>query len=278
MRGVAAVIALIFASPCYAQQDGSTQSTNRGPGTASGWSATVGVAPVMSPVWLGSRDMSLSLYPDLRINYGETLFASVPEGIGWNAVNADGWRAGPLAKVRFGRDEEEGGSPFRIAGGSDDLLGMGDVSATAELGGFVEKRFGTRGPWRARLEARRGFGGHEGMIADASLTYQARIGRSIVSGGPRATLASDDFTQTFFGIDAGQSSRTGLARYDADGGLLSFGLGGTVVRPLDRRSAVTLFTSLERLGDEAGDSPLIRERGRRTQFTIGIGYGFRFGF
>lgn len=275
MRSVAAVIALISASPCYAQQGGSAQSTERGPGTQPGWSVTVGVAPVLSPAWLGSRDMSVSLYPDLRINYGETLFASVPEGIGWNAVNADGWRAGPLAKVRFGRDEEEGGSPFLIAGGSDDLLGMRDISATAEVGGFVEKRFDGV-PLRARLEVRRGFGGHEGVVADASLSYQARLGRTIMSMGPRATLASDDFMQTFFGVDAGQSSRTGLALYDADGGLVSFGLGGTVVHPLDRRSAVTLFTSLERLDDEAGGSPLIRERGQRDQFSIGVGYGFRF--
>jgi hypothetical protein len=37
-------------------------------------------------------------------------------------------------------------------------------------------------------------------------------------------------------------------------------VGGNVIRPLNRRSALTLFTSLERLGGPAADSPLIRER------------------
>ena len=112
--------------------------------------------------------------------------------------------------------------------------------------------------------------------ADASVNYQARVGRAIIGFGPRATVASEDYMQTFFGIDAGQSTRTGLGRYNAKGGLLTYGVGSTLIRPLDRRSALTVFTSLERLGGEAGHSPLVRERGQRTQFSIGLGYGFRF--
>jgi outer membrane scaffolding protein for murein synthesis (MipA/OmpV family) len=241
---------------------------------ADGWSMTIGVAPVLSPVWQGSRDTALSLFPDLRFNYKDVIFASIPEGLGWNAINGDGWRAGPLAKIRFGRDEERGGSPFLITGGSDALLGLGDVSAAAEVGAFAEKRVG---PWRGRLEARRGFGGHEGVLIDGSIAYQARLGRTSISFGPRATIASADYMRTYFGIDPAQSQRSGLAPYRPGGGLLSFGVGSSVVHPLDRRSVLTLFSGLDRLGGEPGDSPLVRERGRRMQFTLGLGYGFRFG-
>ena len=59
-----------------------------------GWSVTVGAAAVANPAWQGSKDYVLSIFPDLRVNYGETLFASIPDGVGWNAVNANGWRAG----------------------------------------------------------------------------------------------------------------------------------------------------------------------------------------
>jgi outer membrane scaffolding protein for murein synthesis (MipA/OmpV family) len=141
------------------------------------------------------------------------------------------------------------------------------------VGGFVEKR---AGPWRGRIEVRRGFGGHYGVVADGSVAYQARRGRTIINVGPRATLASREYIETYFGIDAFQSQRSGLRPYSASGGLLSYGVGGTVIRPLSRRSAVTLFTGLDQLGQNAGDSPLVRERGRRTQFTLGLGYGFRF--
>ncbi|MEP9401646.1 MipA/OmpV family protein [Sphingomonas silueang] len=261
-----------IAGPAWAQ-DAPPRGTGR-PAAPEGWSVTIGAAPVLSPAWQGSRDMALSIFPDLRVNYGDVLFASVPDGIGWNAVNADGWRAGPLVKIRFGRDERDGGSPFLIAGGSDALEGMGNIRAAGEAGGFVEK---TLGPWRLRGEVRQGFGGHRGLVGDASAAWRVRQGRTAFSIGPRLTAASGNFQRTYFGIDAGQSARTGLARYAPGGGLVSYGVGGSVVRPIDRRQAVTLFTGLDRLAGPAGDSPLVRERGRRTQFTLGIGYGFRFG-
>lgn len=276
MCSIVAVVALVVAQPCLAQTEDARPGPppgRRSDQNAEGWTVTVGVAAVVSPAWQGSRDMALSLFPDLRVNYKDVVFASIPDGLGWNAVNHDGWKAGPLAKIRFGRDEERGGSPFLITGGSDALLGLGDVDAAAELGGFLEKRIGS---WRGRVEVRRGFGGHEGAIADASFGYQARTGRAVISVGPRATLASKGYIDTYFGIDAVQSQRSDLQRYSPSGGLLSYGVGGSVIRPLDRRSAITLFTGLDRLGGEAGRSPLVRERGRRTQFSLGLGYGFRF--
>lgn len=221
--------------------------------------------------------MALSIFPDVRINYNDKLFASVPEGIGWNAINADGWKAGPVARVRFGRDEDNGGSPFQVAGGSDALIGMGDIDASVEAGGFVEKRFGSKRQWEIGARVVRGFGGYEGTVADFSLNHRLRYGGTIASFGPRISLASAGFMRPYFGIDAVQSANTGLAQYDPGGGILSYGMGGTVVRPLGRRSAITVISSIERLGGEPASSPLVRERGQRMQYSIGVAYGFRFG-
>lgn len=276
MRAFIIVLAAVCGSPSFAQPVQPSPGVSGRPSSDEGWSVTVGFAPVITNAWQGSEDYVLSIFPDLRVNYGDTLFASIPDGAGWNAVNANGWKAGPIAKLRFGRDEDGSGSPFAITGRSDALLGLGNVGATAEVGGFVEKRFGIRQQWRGRIEARRGFGGHEGTVADLSLSHQLRNGRTIFNIGPRATLASSDFTRTYFGIDAEQSLRSGLGTYKPKGGLISYGVGGSMVRPLDRRSAITAFTSLERLGEVAKNSPLVRERGSATQFTFGIGYGYRF--
>ena len=278
LRVLIAVVALGLGQASHAQgNDAAGRPPVSGrPAAPEGWTLTLGVGPVLSPAWQGSRDTTLSLFPDLRINYGDTFFASVPEGIGLNAVNQDGWRAGPVVKIRFGRKESSGGSPFIIAGGSDALRGLGNVGAAAEVGGFVEKRLGARREWRVRSEVRRGFGGHEGVVAEGSIAYQLRAGRAIINIGPRATIVSGDYMQTYFGIDAGQSLRSGISPYDAKGGLLSYGVGSSLIRPLDSRSAITVFAALDRLGDEAAKSSLVRERGRKTQFTIGMAYGFRF--
>ena len=116
-----------------AQDDRMPGAPSGRPTTDQGWSVTVGVAPVVSSAWEGSNDYVLSVFPDLRINYGDTIFASIPDGIG-----------------------------------------------------------------------------------------------------------------------------------------------GSLVRPLGQRSAITAFTSLERLGGVADSSPLVEERGRSTQFTAALGYGYRF--
>ena len=280
MRIAVAALALGLVQPCYAKVNDA--GSGRLPMSAShldateGWTLTLGAAPILSPAWQGSKDMAFSIYPDVRINHGDTIFASVPDGVGWNALNRDGWKAGPIAKIRFGRAESDGGSPFAVAGGSDALRGLGDIAAAAELGGFVEKRFGATSQWRIRTEVRRGVGGHEGVIADGSVSYQTRFGRTIISAGPRATAASGNFMRTYFGIDAGQSQRSGLTQYRPNGGFLSYGVGGTLVRPLDQRNTVTVFLGVDRLGNEAARSPLVRQRGQRTQFSIGVGYGFRF--
>lgn len=276
-----------LSAPCLAEQAppvanqqpaGQPAPADRGgrPIPADGLSVAVGFAPVFSPAWQGSKDMALSVFPDLRLAYKDAVFASVPDGIGWNAVNRDGWKAGPVVKIRFGRDEDDGGSPFLIAGGSDALRGMGNVSAAGEAGAFVEKRFGRRGAWRVRAEMRHGFGGHEGLLADASAAYRLTAGRSIVSVGPRATFASAPFMRTYFGVDGEQSQRTGLAPYDPGAGIVSYGVGGVLIRPTGRRSAITVFAGFDRLGGEAGRSPLVRERGRRNQFSLGAGYSLRF--
>lgn len=240
------------------------------------WTLQIGFAPVYSPVWQGSREMALSVFPDLRVNYKDSVFFSVPDGLGWNAVNRDGWRVGPLVKPRFGRDEGTGGSPFLITGGDDALRGLGNVGTSGEAGGFVQKSFGPGRRWRARTELRQGFGGHSGVIGDAVIGYGDRQGRFLYNIAARATWADSAFTNTFFGVDAAQSVRSGLPVSQLASGIVSYGLGSTIVRPLNARSSLTLLTSYERLGDTVADSSLVRDRGRRDQFTVGLAYGYRF--
>ncbi len=266
----------VLAAPALAQETLAPEVRGRPADAPDEWVVTLRGAMLLTPAWLGSNDATLSLVPDVRVQYGDEVFASIPEGIGWNAIKSDGWKIGPLAKIRFGRSEDSGGSPFRIAGGSNDLLGMGDIDKSAEIGGFVEKRFGANREWEARVEVLKGLGGHDGVMAYSSLDYRTRWGSANVRFGPRLNLASGSFMDTYYGIDEERSVNTGLARYKAGGGVLSYGLGANMVQPLNRRSAISVFGNVEYLGDEPADSPLVEERGQRLQLALGVGYGYRF--
>lgn len=239
-----------------------------------GWSVTAGVAPVYSPVFEGASDYGLSIFPDIRVKYGDDFFASVPDGIGYNLINKNGWKAGPIAKIRFGRDEETGGSPFLITGDSDALQGLGEVDTAGELGGFVQYFAHNI---RTRAELRQGFGGHEGIVGDLSINYVDNYGPLFYSFGPNATYANSDYINTYFGINNLQSINSGLANYSADSGINSYGISGSATMPINNKVAATLFSSYNRLGNEISNSPLVEERGSPNQFMVGLAFGYRFG-
>jgi outer membrane scaffolding protein for murein synthesis (MipA/OmpV family) len=246
------------------------------------WVLGVGVAPIFSPAWEGSRDSALSIFPDLRLNYRDDVFLSVPDGLGWNMVNRDGWKLGPVVQLRFGRREETGGSPFLVTGGSDALRGMGDVGAAGEAGAFAQYSF-AGGKARLRAEVRQGFGGHEGMVADTSIGWTDTVG-SVRSGwryglGVRAAFGDADYTNVYFGVNAEQAANTGLAVSRTGNGLVSAGVNGTMTKligPFGRDGALTLFVSHDRLGGVVTRSSLISERGQTGQTSVGLAYGYRF--
>lgn len=243
---------------------------------AKDWTLTLGAASIYSPVFMGAEDYGLSIFPDVRVNYRDKFFASVPDGVGVNIINENGWRAGPVVKIRFGREEDDGGSPFQVTGNTNALRGLGDVDTAGEIGGFLEYTHNRL--LRARAELRQGFGGHDSPVFDASLSYVGRTGPASYSIGPRATFAGKDFMNTYFGINPAQSAASGLASYRANGGVASAGIGASATMPVSESVAVSLFGGYDILGREAADSPLIRQRGSRHQATIGLGVGYRFGW
>lgn len=242
------------------------------------WTISAGAVSIYGPAFEGSDDYTLSAMPDVRIKYKEDFFASIPEGIGYNVITRargeDGWKVGPIAKVNFGRDEDGEGT-FTISGDTDALRGMGDVDTTFELGGFADYQWNVL---QSRLELRQGVGGHEGVVADAQVNYSDSLGPIRFGAGPRLKWASADYNQTYFGVDAAQSARTGLARYEADAGIVSYGVGASGMMPVTDSISMVAFAGYDRLGDQAKDSSFIEERGDENQMSIGLGVSYRFGF
>ncbi len=259
---------LCVSAPAHASAGGGP------PARAEGWSFSAGLAPVIAPIYSGADEYGLSVYPDLRVAYGDKFFASVPEGIGYRVVNARYLKAGPIARIRFGREAETGGSPFLISGGTSDLDGFSDIAAAAEIGGFAE--LGARS-FSLRSELRRGFGGHRGIIADLSASYAARTAGAVISVGPRATLASDDFVSVYYSVDPAAALASGLAAYDPGGGLVSVGAGVTIVRPLTAHTSLAVIAGYDRLTGDAARSPLVRDRGDADQASVIVAFSWKFG-
>lgn len=244
---------------------------SQAPQAPEGWSVRVGAGTLFAPAFPGSKDYQLLALPLIEFAYADVIEASVQRGIRYNIVRTNGFSAGPIAKLDFGRDED-GSRAFRVAGKKTDaLIGLGNVSATVELGGFVKYE---RGPFAASLELRHGINGHEGLIGEVGIDYTRRVSAlgtgAIVSVGPRLSFATTKYTTAFFGVDANQSARSGLARFKPKGGIVSYGVGSVVIYPINTRLSATLLASYERLAGDAESSSLVQARGAADRAIVGL--------
>lgn len=252
------------------------RSGDRSERRSDGWKLNIGAGMLYAPSFMGSKDYQLFAFPSLSVSYDNLFFASMREGIGYNIIHSNGWRVGPIIKYHFGR-KEDGNNPFRIGGGkSTALQGLGDVEGTLEGGGFAEYR---QKPFVYKIELRQGIGGHNGMIGEASVNYSGTISLKgppvIYAFGPRTAFADSDYINAYYGINQTQSANSGLNRYHAGSGLVSYGAGGFMSMPLYPKVSISLFGGYDRLGNEAADSPLIRQRGSANQFAAGFNITYK---
>lgn len=238
-----------------------------------GWGVTTGGGVLVSPTYEGDDESRVSVLPNIQVTYGDRLFASVQEGVGYRVINDPGFKAGPIVRLRFSRDED-GDQAFAVNGeDTTDLRGLGDVGTSLEFGGFVETAVG---PVTLSAEARQAANGHEGFVADFGVKWSGRaflFGPPVIwSVGPRAKLVDDSFNSAYFGVTPAQSIASGLPIFDASGGLHSYGVGATAIIPLtqDNTWTAVIVAGFDRLSEDAADSPLVRLRGSRDQASIGV--------
>ncbi len=242
-----------------------------------GWSVTAGTAYVYTPAFVGSKDKYSLLIPFIRVNYKDQFFASREEGVGYNFISNEKWRIGPIAKWEAARSDKDSDGDFRVGGKkSTALIGLDKVDGTLELGGFAE--YTLMDHVKPYVELRQGVNGHEGLRADVKLSYENQIGYVRYNFGPRFSWTSSKYNDAYFTIDSPEASRSGLATYDAHAGILTYGFGGRVIVPFSKEVAAVVMAGYDHLGDEPGDSSLVKERGSRHQVTSILALVYRKAF
>lgn len=243
-----------------------------------GWGLTVGAGGLMAPIYEGDDDSRVSILPNIQVTYGDDLFASVQDGLGYRAINTETFRAGPIARIKFSRSED-GDQPLAVTGDdTTDLIGLNDVDTSIELGGFVEYEVAGL---TLSAEARQAASGHEGFVADLGVKWSGRymaFGPPLIwSVGPRIRLVDDAYNDAYFSVGDAQSTASGLPVHTAGGGVHSYGISATAILPLDRDETWTavLFAGYDRLAGDVADSPLVQLRGSEDQATFGLFLGYK---
>jgi outer membrane protein len=231
------------------------------------WTVELGLELRALPHYQGSEVYGVYPYPlfDVRPAGTPPRFHAPRDGIGYALYDSDMLKAGPVLQVELGRHVKHNPA----------LAGLGNVGTAAEIGGFVDL-WPTH--WlRARVELRQGFGGHHGVVSDETLDVVAPVSPQwTLSGGPRMTIASREANKPYFNVDPNQSVASGIAVYDAGGGVRSVGAGAQARYQWNQKWASHAFLEYTRLVGGAGNSPIVTERGAPDQAMVGFGTTYSF--
>tara|TARA_B110000977_G_C10949283_1_gene444030 strand:+ start:500 stop:826 length:327 start_codon:yes stop_codon:yes gene_type:complete len=99
---------------------------------------------------------------------------------------------------------------------------------------------------------------------------------SIISVGPTVSFSDDSYANTFFDVSAAQSTASGISQYDADGGIMSYGLHASAFVPLNQNVSMVGFAEFDQLTGDIGDSSIVQERGSEDQVTAGLLINYTF--
>ncbi|SDO18525.1 outer membrane protein [Vreelandella arcis] len=236
--------------------------------TASGsalaqWEGSVGAGVFSVPEYLGSDENETRVWPNASITYGDSFYAGVREGIGWNLFRQGGWQISPFFSYLPGRDND------------GELSGLDEVDDAAALG--LRARYSS-GPWMLEAATKTPLGGDiDGYEADLKANWSAMLTDQMAfSIGPEVTYSSDNWTDDLFGISPAESARSGLAVYRPKDGYFRLGLTSRLSYYLSRDWSVTGLMGVTRLTGDAADSPIVDDVGDETQLMGGALINYHF--
>ncbi len=223
------------------------------------------------PDYVGSDDTTVAAAPAGRLTFGKNQeIKLVATTLSSNLLGHEFLRLGPTINYRFGRKSVD-----------DELVDlMNDIDGTFEVGATVGLDFRNDTNPRFRfgvfLEFLQDVGdGHGGAVITGTLQYWKPIGR-VWDFGVRAglTYGSDDYMNTYFGVGAADSARSGLPRFSAGDGLRDVTVTPALIFHLSEKWHVGGFARYQRILSDAADSPVVDQRGSPDQFWIGLGAAF----
>ncbi|MBW1849964.1 MAG: MipA/OmpV family protein [Deltaproteobacteria bacterium] len=225
------------------------------------WAVRVGVIGGVSPDYEGSNDYELGVGPLISITWKDFVWFR-GKSLGANLLRRGAWVAGPLLSKSSGRDEDD----------NDKLDGLDDIDGGLEVGGFVRYR---KKPFRFDLNIRQDTGsGHEGALIEAGAGVRIPFDKPLFLAVLHTTWASDDYMESFFGVSAKESTRSGLKEFDAESGIKDIGIKLTSGIRFRKNWRVGLSVQYKRLLGDASDSPIVDDK---NQFVAGLGIVYSWG-
>lgn len=223
------------------------------------WNVVIGAAALVQPEYEGSDKFDVVPFPLVSASYGDWLYLDA-EGITADVYKNYGFTVGVRGSYDLGRKEDD----------SDYLRGLGNIDAGGVLGGVVSYE---TGPFKLYAEVGKIIGGSDGLTGTVGASATQQYKSFIFSADASATFADDNYMEAYFGVNASQSARSGLARYDAQAGLKRVDLKASVTYVFNEHWSVTGTAGTGLLMGDAKDSPVVKEKVQPFGM-LGMAYSF----
>lgn len=232
-----------------------------------GWLLTIKGNVVLSPNFPGAKSYGFIAYPSLSLRRaGPESFSAPDDGVSIALFGDSQWSVGLVGKYQQGRYRE---SDRR-------MYGIRDAKWALEPGLYGEF-WALADTLRMRGEMRYGINGYNGLVGTLALDYVQRVGKFVISGGPRVQFAGSEYMDTYFGVttlDALQNRN--VTQYKADPGVKSVGVAAAATYKWSEQWSTTVRGGYDRLVGSAADSPIVRNLGSKDQFTMGASASYTF--
>ena len=217
------------------------------------WRIRIGPSVSFQPRYDGASSYHTLVGPSIDIRYRDRFFFSTGEGLGANVLTGPNWRAGIALSYDLGR---------RAADDLDHLHGMDNINPAPTMHLFGEYVVSKTFPLVVRADVRRAIGGDNGWVGDLG-AYMPMPGSSEKFNwflGPTATFADSRYMNSWFGVNANESARSGLREYHASAGLKSVGVGVAATWMPSKHWLVTGNGAYQQLVGRAANSPIVQRR------------------
>ena len=230
------------------------------------WRIRLGPSVSFQPRYDGSDRYHAVAGPSVDIRHRDRFFLSTGEGLGMNVLTGPNWRVGFAAAYDLGR---------RAADDLGHLQGMGNINPAPSLRLLGEYAISKSFPLVLSADLRRNFGGDNGWIGDlgAYMPMPGSPEQFSWFAGPTMTIADSRYMNSWFGVNAGQSARSGYRQYDASAGIRSVGFGVTASWTVRKHWILNADGAFQQLVGSAAHSPITQTRASGS-FDVSVIYEF----
>lgn len=186
---------------------------------------------------------------------------------------AQGFGFGPAIRFRGGRGDDVESRPVARLDEIDDAVEVGGFLRYGQPLGLTSADEGV-----VRLDVLGDASGvHSGVVATLTAAYAFRpIERLGLTVAASTRLVTDDYAETWSGVSAAGAAASGLAPFEASGGLRDVGLSIVATYEVTESWGVLGIVSVTELLGDAADSPIVTREGSSTQVFGGLALTYSF--